>query len=161
MHLPPRCCKIGLVIYMKVAVIHGPNLNFTGIREPHVYGTQAFEELCATIKAATPQDVHLTQFQSNHEGGIIDFIQQCHHEGFGGIVLNAGAYTHYSHAIADAVAGVAVPTIEVHLSNTASREGFRHTSVIARHCIGTIAGFGAHSYILAINHLIYLGGVQK
>ncbi|MCL2575066.1 MAG: 3-dehydroquinate dehydratase [Defluviitaleaceae bacterium] len=152
---------------MKIAVIHGANLNFTGIRQPEVYGNTTFEQICehiekaaSRIATASGSVLGLNQFQSNSEGEIIDFIQMCHIEGFDGIVLNAGAYTHYSYAIADAVAGCNLPVIEVHLSNIFAREDFRQKSVIAPYCIGTISGFGVDSYLLAINHLIYLGGTK-
>jgi len=141
---------------VKIAVIHGANLNFTGIRQPDVYGSTSFaavnkriEEYCAENK------VKLVQFHSNHEGEIIDFIQACHHEAVDGIVINPGAYAHYSHAIADALASVAPVAVEVHLSNIHAREEFRQKSVIARACAGQISGLGIDSYLLAINYLKY------
>jgi len=144
---------------MKLAVIHGPNLNFTGIRQVEIYGSISFTDMCEYIENSIGVHAEITQFQSNHEGAIIDFIQKCHGDGFDGIVINAGAYTHYSHAIADTIASVApaIPTIEVHMSNIYTREDFRHKSLVAPHCIGQISGFGVEGYIMAINHLIYLG----
>jgi len=138
---------------MKLAVIHGPNLNFTGIRQTDIYGEASFADMCKHIEK-TANDAEIVQFQSNHEGDIIDFIQKCHHENFDGILLNAGAYTHYSHAIGDAVASVGIPVVEVHLSNVHAREDFRRKSVIAPHCVGVISGFGVYSYTMAINFLI-------
>ncbi|MCL2753038.1 MAG: type II 3-dehydroquinate dehydratase [Defluviitaleaceae bacterium] len=139
---------------MKLAVIHGPNLNFTGIRQTDIYGSTSFEEICQYIESSVGKAANIVQFQSNSEGDIIDFIQKCHHDGFDGIVINAGAYTHYSYAIADAVAGCKMPVVEAHMSNIYARENFRHKSVIAPYCIGQISGFGAESYIMSINFLI-------
>lgn len=145
---------------MKIAVINGPNLNFTGIREPHIYGSKTLDETNAQIAASAPS-VALAFYQSNSEGQLIDHIQQCHHDGFDGIVLNPGAYTHYSYAIRDGVAAVGLPVIEVHMSNPHAREDFRHKSVIAPVCLGQISGFGSHSYVLAIQALIKILEVQK
>lgn len=137
---------------MNILILNGPNLNLLGKREPDVYGNISFEEYFEKIKLQYP-DYNLTYFQSNHEGAIIDKI---HEVGFifDGIVLNAGAYTHTSVAILDAIKGVKSPVIEVHISNIHSREDFRHKSVIASACIGTIAGLGLDSYRLAIDYLI-------
>jgi len=136
---------------MKIVVIHGANLNFLGLREPDVYGSMSFDELKSRIDAHAP-DVH--QFQSNHEGEIVDIIQKCHLEGMEGIIINPGAYSHYSYAIHDAIKAVPCPVIEVHLSNIHAREDFRRKSVTAAACIGQISGFGADSYLLAIDQLL-------
>lgn len=138
---------------MKIMLIHGPNLNLLGNRETGIYGTTTLEHInniciakCNTLGYSI--EIH----QSNHEGEIIDLIQSAK-ETFKGIVINPGAYTHYSYAIRDAIAAVELPVVEVHLSNIHSREDFRHTSVIAPVAIGQIAGFGVDSYILGIEAL--------
>lgn len=139
---------------MKIAIINGPNLNLLGKREPEIYGADTAES-CMDMLATEFPGVELSYFQSNSEGGIIDEIQRV---GFGevdGIVLNAGAYTHYSIAIADAIRAIKVPVVEVHISNVHAREEYRHTSVIASACKGVIAGFGMRSYALAVQALTY------
>ncbi len=137
---------------MKVIVINGPNLNLLGKREPSVYGNETFEDYFKQLEKNFPQ-VALTYFQSNIEGEIIDKI---HETGFGfdGIILNAAAYTHTSVGIADAVKGVETPVVEVHISNVYQRESFRHTSYIAPHVRGVIAGFGLQSYELALRSFL-------
>jgi len=140
---------------MKIAVINGVNINFTGIRQPEIYGSQTLDEINAQIAAeADGKNIDLHFFQSNIEGDIVNFLQQCYHEKFDSIIINPGAFTHYSYAIRDAVASIPIPTIEVHMSNTYAREEFRHKSVIAPVCHGQICGFGLHSYTLAIHALI-------
>ena len=136
---------------MKISIINGPNLNLIGKREPEVYGTQSLENYIQLLTTAYP-DIEFSFFQSNCEGSIIDEIQRV---GFDtdGIVINAGAYSHYSHAIADALRAVTAPAVEVHISNVHTREEFRHTSVLASACVGVIAGFGLDSYRLAIEAL--------
>jgi 3-dehydroquinate dehydratase-2 len=137
----------------QILVIHGPNLNLLGQREPGVYGTLTLENINAKITQwAETHAVEVRIFQSNHEGAIIDEIHNAV-EWAGGIVMNPGAYTHYSYAIRDAVAAVKLPAIEVHLSNVHAREPFRHTSVIAPVCVGQIAGFGYYSYLLGLEAL--------
>ncbi len=134
----------------KVLVIHGPNLNLTGLREPGVYGTVSLADINEEIlQTAKEMGLECEVFQSNHEGAIIDKIHQTL-EGTDGIILNAGAYTHYSYAIRDALASVKKPCVEVHLSNIHAREEFRKTSVIAPVCVGQICGFGKDSYLLAL-----------
>ena len=138
----------------KIALIHGPNLNFLGIRSPEIYGLDTYENINKEIlEEATKYGLEMAIYQSNHEGDIIDYIQECYHNNIQGIIINAGAYTHYSYAIRDAIAGVNIPTIEVHLSNINSRETFREKSMIAPVCVGQICGFGKYSYILGIHAL--------
>lgn len=138
----------------KVRVIHGPNLNFIGLRDKHIYGSEFIEDINQRIiDAAAPLDMDLEVFQSNSEGEIINYIQSCHYEGVDGVIINPGAFTHYSYAIRDAIDSINFPVIEVHLSNIASREEFRRTSVTAPVCAGQIAGFGAFSYILGLHAL--------
>lgn len=136
----------------KIAVINGPNLNLLGVREKSIYGDTSFDSYFAGLKSRF-ENVELTYFQSNCEGSIIDEI---HRVGFDvdGIVLNAGAYTHYSIAIADAIRAVKAPVVEVHISNVHSREEYRHMSMIAPACRGVIAGFGLKSYDLAVEALL-------
>ena len=133
---------------MKLIIINGPNLNLLGVREPDTYGNTSFEEFLASIRKKYC-DIELDYFQSNVEGEIINKI---HETGFtyDGIILNAGGYTHTSVAIADAVKAVATPVVEVHISNIFAREEFRHISLIAGGCRGSISGFGLDSYRLAI-----------
>ena len=138
----------------KILVLNGPNLNLTGLREPTHYGSATLDEINSALsEAASSLGIETVFFQSNHEGDIIDYIHSAV-DNFDGIILNAGAYTHYSYAIRDAIAAVKVPTVEVHMSNVHAREEFRHTSVIAPVCIGSIAGFGSFSYHLALAALI-------
>ncbi len=135
----------------RIVIINGPNLNLLGRREPEIYGAKSFEEFFIELQSCFPS-FELVYFQSNIEGEIVSKIQEV---GFSshGIVLNAGGYTHTSVAIADAVASISVPTIEVHISNVYAREEFRHHSLIAAYCKGVIAGFGLNSYKLAIESL--------
>jgi len=136
----------------KVLVIHGPNLNLLGEREPGVYGDQSFENVNKSIiEKAEKLNVECEIFQSNHEGEIIDKLHSARHI-FDGIVINAGAYTHYSYAIRDAISAIKIPCIEVHISNVFARESFRHLSYIAPHALGVISGFGLNSYRLALEH---------
>ena len=135
----------------KICVIHGPNLNFTGIREPGIYGTNGLEAINRRIVEEGKAMGFLVEcFQSNYEGGIIDKLQQCYMEKVDGIIINPGAFTHYSYALRDGISSVQIPTIEVHLSNIHQREEFRHKSVTAASCIGQICGFGEESYLLAL-----------
>jgi 3-dehydroquinate dehydratase-2 len=139
---------------MKIQIINGPNLNLLGKREPGIYGNEGFEAFFEKLKTIFPA-VELHYFQSNVEGEIIN---QLHQVGFSydGIVMNAGAYTHTSIAIADAVAAIKTPVIEVHISNVYAREEFRHHSMMAKNCKGIITGFGMQSYQLAIQSFIEL-----
>lgn len=137
---------------MKIQIINGPNINLLGKREPAIYGNETFGS-CLEALRRKYADVEIEYFQSNVEGFLIDCIQQC---GFSvdGIVLNAGAYTHTSIALLDAIRAIPAPVVEVHISNVHAREDFRHTSMIAPACKGVIAGFGLQSYDLAIRALL-------
>ena len=133
---------------MKITIINGPNLNLLGRREPEKYGHSSFEDYFEILISRYP-DISFEYFQSNVEGELIDEIQKA---GFAseGIILNAGGYTHTSVAITDAIAAIKVPVIEVHITNIAAREEFRHTSLIGGNCAGSISGFGLDSYRLAV-----------
>jgi len=133
---------------MKILIINGPNLNLLGTREPEIYGSQSFEDFFEILKASLPS-VELECFQSNHEGALLDKLQEA---GFSadGIVLNAGALTHTSIALADAVAAISTPVIEVHISNVHRREPFRHHSFLSAPCVGSIVGLGLEGYRLAV-----------
>ena len=137
----------------KVLVIHGPNLNLLGEREPGIYGTDSFESINNEImQNAKERGFDCEIFQSNHEGAIIDKLHEAR-KVFDGIVLNAGAYTHYSYAIRDAISAIKIPVVEVHLSDIHSREGFRSQSVIKDVCIAQILGYGKKSYFLGLDEL--------
>ena len=134
----------------KILVIHGPNLNLLGEREPGVYGKTNLETLNSNIiERSKEQGLECEIFQSNHEGAIIDKLHSARLN-FDGVIINAGAYTHYSYAIRDAISAIKIPCIEVHISNVFAREEFRSKSVIAPVCKGSISGFGLNSYYLAI-----------
>lgn len=138
---------------MKILVINGPNLNLLGIREPGIYGKSGYDALVEKV-TATGRDMGLEVecFQSNHEGAIIDKIHETL-QGYDGIVINPGAFTHYSYAILDALKAVGTPTVEVHISNIHQREEFRHKSVTAAGCCGQICGLGQYGYIAALGYL--------
>ena len=135
---------------MKILILNGPNLNLLGVREKAVYGSRSFEDYLVELKEAFPA-LELTYFQSNTEGTLIDKL---HEVGFSykGIVLNAGAYTHTSVALSDAIKAIDTPVIEVHISNVYKREAFRHKSMLAPYCEGVIVGFGLESYRLALQY---------
>lgn len=139
----------------KILIINGPNLNLTGRREPEIYGDRSLDDYLRELVRSYKEQADIATFQTNHEGVIIDKL---HEEGFDehldGIILNAGAYTHTSLAIADAIRAIEVPVVEVHISNIAAREPERQRSLIAAACTGTIAGFGLDSYRLAVEALI-------
>lgn len=137
---------------MKIIIINGPNLNLLGKREPEVYGNQTFEDYFNDLKAKFPH-IELNYYQSNIEGELIDKIQEFGFS-YDGIILNAGAYTHTSIGIGDAIKAVSTPVIEVHISNTFSRESFRHQSYISGNAKGVILGFGLKSYELAIQSFL-------
>lgn len=136
---------------MKILVVNGPNLNFLGIREPEVYGKETYEDLVNYLKeVAKEQNVEVEVKQSNYEGKIIDYLQEAYFEKVDGIVINPGAYTHYSYAIRDAISSIMIPTVEVHLSDITKREEFRKNSVIRDVCYKTIYGKHFKGYEEAI-----------
>lgn len=139
---------------MKISVFNGPNLNLLGTREPGIYGADTLADIEATCRAtAADLGVDLDFVQSNHEGALVDAFHAAHGSS-DGVVINAGAYTHTSIALRDAISATQLPTVELHLSNTHAREGFRHTSMIAPVCVGLILGFGARGYPLALAALV-------
>lgn len=144
--------KFQPIVLMKLQIINGPNLNLLGVREKSVYGESGFEPFLDELRRKYPA-IQIDYFQSNIEGELINKI---HEVGFSydGIILNAAAYTHTSIAIADAIAAIKAPVIEVHISNVHAREEFRHISKIARNCKGVISGFGLHSYRLAVESFL-------
>jgi 3-dehydroquinate dehydratase II len=135
---------------MKIQIINGPNLNLLGTRESSVYGTETMDEILTQLRLANPT-VELTYFQSNSEGDLIDALQQFSGNG---IILNAGGYTHTSVALRDAVAAISIPVVEVHISNIAGRESFRHDSLLSPVCAGCIFGFGTKGYAIALNYFL-------
>lgn len=140
---------------MRILVINGPNLNFLGIREKGIYGAQSYDYLLGLLEEkAKKEEIVIENFQSNCEGEIIDRIQKAYFDQVDGIIINPGAYTHYSYAIRDALASITVPKIEVHISNIHQREEFRHTSVTAAVCTGQIAGLGLQGYLLAVDAIL-------
>jgi 3-dehydroquinate dehydratase II len=140
---------------MQILVLHGPNLNLLGTREPEVYGAQTLPQIDAELSAiAADAGATVVSFQSNHEGALVDRIQAARSDGTGFIVINPAAYTHTSVAIRDALAGVALPFIEVHLSNIHRREPFRHHSYLSDLAVGVICGLGANGYRLALRHAL-------
>lgn len=162
------CPRIWLTILaffvspLNILVLHGPNLNLLGRREPGIYGLETLDNITQSLQDAADQlDIQIESFQSNHEGALVDAIHGAmgvHH----GLLINPGAYTHTSVAIRDAIAAVAIPTVEVHLSNVYRRESFRHHSYIAPVAVGQISGFGAFSYVLGLRALAhYLTNVRQ
>ena len=146
----------------KILVLHGPNLNLLGTREPQIYGSTTLNDIDVMLKErAKAADVELVSVQSNYEGKLIDEIQQAGKSGYEFILLNAAAFTHYSIAIRDAIAAVDVPVIELHISNVHKREEFRHHSVISPVVMGQIAGFGVDSYIAALDIALRKMGAAK
>ena len=145
-----------------ILVLHGPNLNLLGLREPEIYGSTTLEQINEALELDSKRlQVGISCLQSNHEGTLVDAIHEAR-EKYQGIIINAGAYTHTSVAIRDALSGVQIPTVEVHLSNIYTREEFRHHSYIAPVVIGQISGFGADSYYLGLQALVnYLGVAEK
>lgn len=139
---------------MNIIVINGPNLNLLGIREPNIYGSQTLQEIQNDLILKYPE-VTFTFFQSNHEGAIVDALQSTIGKRFDGVVINGGAFTHYSYAIRDAIAMLAIPTVEVHISNIHMREEFRRHSVTAPPCVAQVSGFGMHGYSVAVEMLLY------
>lgn len=144
---------------MKILIINGPNLNLLGKREPEIYGPRSFDDFYHELKSQF-SGIHFDYFQSNHEGALLDKL---HEAGFSadGIVLNAGAYTHTSIALADAVAAITAPVVEVHISNVHAREPFRHHSYLAATCAGSITGLGLEGYRLAVEWLLRRAGAVR
>ena len=139
---------------MKILVMNGPNINFLGIREKGIYGEENYDSLCERIRRKAEElEVEVAIFQSNSEGALIYRIQESYGDGTDAIIINPGAYTHYSYALRDALASVQIPKIEVHISNVHQREEFRHTSVTAPVCNGQIVGLGFTGYELAMEAL--------
>ncbi|MBR6414299.1 MAG: type II 3-dehydroquinate dehydratase [Oscillospiraceae bacterium] len=141
---------------MKLLILNGPNLNLLGVREPEIYGKQNYSDLCQLIEAhAAELGVEVEVRQTNHEGVLVDWIQQARGQ-FDGIVLNPAAYTHTSIALLDAVAAAGLPTVEVHISDVRRREAFRQISYVRAACVATITGHGLHGYLEAMDVLIHL-----
>lgn len=139
---------------MKLLVINGPNINFLGIREKGIYGTENYEGLKKRLEEKAKREGHeLEVFQSNYEGALIDKLQDAYHTGIEGIIINPGAFTHYSIAVRDALASLEIPKVEVHISNVHKREEFRHVSVTAPVCTGQVVGLGLKGYELAMDYL--------
>lgn len=139
---------------LHLAIVNGPNLNLLGTREPEVYGNQSFEDYIVILRDKFPQ-VQISYYQSNVEGELINHLHSCIGK-VQGVILNAGAYTHTSIALADAVAAIGIPVVEVHISNVLAREDYRKTSFIASKCAGSISGLGMNGYTLAVQHFVEL-----
>ena len=142
----------------RILIMNGPNLGALGVRQPEIYGRQGMDAVPGLVRAVLgprSEQVQLDFFQSNHEGALLDRLEQARHEQQNGIVLNAGAYTHGSLALADCLAWIGVPCVEVHISNVFARESERRQSLLARHAIGVISGFGILGYALAVQALVH------
>ena len=140
---------------MNILVINGPNLNMLGIRQPEIYGKETYEDLKAMVQAEAERlGVSVRFFQSNHEGALVDAIQQAYFDKTDGIIINPGAYTHTSVALLDAVKAVSIPTVEVHISDPDQREDFRHVSYIRSACAATVKGRGLEGYLEALRLLV-------
>jgi 3-dehydroquinate dehydratase-2 len=135
---------------MKIALINGPNLNLLGSREPQIYGTQSFENYLDSLRLKHP-NVNFEYFQSNVEGELINYLQKCNAKG---MILNGGGYSHTSVALRDCISSISIPVVEVHISNIAGRESFRHESLLSPVCAGCIFGFGLKGYELALNYFL-------
>ena len=139
---------------MKILVINGPNMNMLGIRQPEIYGHETYEDLCAMIRAEAERlGAEVSFFQSNHEGALVDALQQAYCDRVDGVVINPAAYTHTSVALLDAVKAVGIPTVEVHVSDPDGREDFRHVSYIRAACVATVKGKGLPGYLEALRIL--------
>lgn len=140
---------------MKILILHGPNLNLLGTREPKIYGRETLEVINTRLRESGAQrQIELRIVQSNHEGALIDELHKARADQFDGVLINPGALTHYSYALRDAIAAIELPTVEVHLSNVHQREEFRHRSVLASVCVAQVLGFGWRSYWLGLEGLI-------
>ncbi len=140
-----------------IYIIHGPNLNLLGEREPEIYGSMTLEEIDRRlIEKGRKNGIEVVTFQSNHEGELIDLLHRAR-QAASGVILNPGGYTHTSVALRDAIAAISIPVVEVHLSNVYKREAFRHSSLISPVCVGKIVGFGWYSYVLALD--VFIGDV--
>lgn len=141
---------------MKLLVVNGPNINMLGIREPEVYGNGTYIDLCNLVdNYCREKDIEVEFFQSNHEGDIVDTIQNAH-DNFDGIIINPAAYTHTSIAILDALKAVGIPAVEVHISDVSKREGYRQVSFIRKYCKKSIMGFGFKGYLMAVDYFVEL-----
>lgn len=139
---------------MKILVLNGPNLNMLGIREPHIYGNKTYKDLCDLLEAyAEKKEIEVEIFQSNHEGDLVDEIQDAYGE-YDGIVINPAAYTHTSVALLDALKAVGIPAVEVHISDVSKREDYRQISFVREYCFETITGLGFEGYLKAIDKLL-------
>lgn len=140
----------------KIMIINGVNLNMLGIREKNIYGTMNYEGMCKYIQDKCKEmDVELSFYQSNCEGALVDCLHKCYFDNYDGVVINPGAYTHYSYALFDAIKAIApLPVVEVHISDIDAREAFRHVSVTAPACVGQIVGKGIDGYVIAVQSLI-------
>ena len=150
--------KSEIVMTYRILLLNGPNLGTLGIRQPEIYGQQGMDAvpgLVSVLLGPRSDQVRLDFFQSNHEGVLLDKLEQAHHEKRDGIVFNAGAYTHTSLALADCLAWIGVPCVEVHVSNVFARERLRRQSMLARHAIGVISGFGILGYALGVQALVH------
>jgi 3-dehydroquinate dehydratase-2 len=146
----------------RILVLSGPNLDRLSRREPEIYGNKTLDDIHAMLtERARVLGVCIEARQSNHEGTLIDWIGAAEDEGFSGIAINPGAYTHTSWAIHDAIRGTSLPVVELHLSNPAAREQFRHHSCVASACVGSVTGFGPRSYLLALDALVALVGAES
>ena len=142
---------------MKLMLINGVNLNFVGIREKNVYGDKDFESICQDVKKyAESKNVEITLFQSNIEGEIVDALQRAYKENYDGVIINPGAYSHYSIAICDAIKSICIPCVEVHISNVHAREDFRKNCVTATACRAQLCGFGEYGYKMAIDAFLQM-----
>mgnify|MGYP003611222037 CR=1 FL=1 len=149
---------------MRILVLHGVNLNMFGKRDPSQYGTVTLSDINAALQSLAKElDVTVASFQSNHEGEMVERIHHVLDEGLDAVVINAGAWTHYSYALADALAILPVPVVEVHMSNVHAREAFRHHSVLAPVCAGSICGFGVESYLLGLRaaHTLVINNAKQ